>query len=124
MPLKVQIYAPSFAQQSIVELTRAIQSASGSAVAYNSEYGKRGGRKSATISREVYDILAGIDLTHYAAVLNVYLRHPVTIALVSVVSPRIMDAIIAWIKKYRQGRQKVKVRLYKPDGSLLSDEDF
>ncbi len=58
-------------------------------------------------------------LKHAFLVFNVFLKGPVGSAFLGATAKQLIDSITKWVRERRKTTEKVEVRLYGPDGSLI-----
>ncbi|HEY3443629.1 MAG TPA: hypothetical protein VGK29_22920 [Paludibaculum sp.] len=122
MPLNIQVYAPSVDGTAFEELADALVSEATTATFLSGHFGK--GVVPAAFPVSLRSITSGLDLSHYWAVVNLYLNTPCGSAVIGAVAAKVLDISVRWAKRQRvSDTKKVKIRLYGPDGKLLSDDD-
>lgn len=121
MGYDIRVYAPSVEGAEILEATGAIARDLNASVAVSGYFGT--GPKPA-VWINMSRVIAGVDLSRYWAIFNVYLNTPVGNAVVGALVSKVLDALVGWIRSGRRPSGMVKVRLYGPDGNLLREEDL
>jgi len=120
MAINILVFAPSVEAELIDEMSLAVTKAGNVAVRSSGNYGIE--RRSA-IFQDLNHVITGLNLNHYWAVLNVYIERIAPDTL-KVVSPIILTELIKWAGRRKKGKQLAKIRLFGPDGKLLSDDDI
>jgi hypothetical protein len=120
MAMDILVFAPAVDDSIIHEMSLALSSVANTAASVSGYYGNVERRSAA--HQDLSDLIRGLDLNHYWAIINVHMKNMAPDVLKIAVGAVIKESI-DWAKNHGRGKQVAKIRLYGPDGRLLSDED-
>jgi hypothetical protein len=121
MAVSLLVFAPSVEEAIVSDLGTSLLEGLGTAVATEGTYGieRRGG---AAWIQGLPELISGLDLNHYWAVIRVGLEGGATWAI-GRASVRALDLAVEWALKHRQGEKRVRIKLYGPDAKIIKEID-